>query len=77
VVDYQDQAVGKMIEKENGSGYFESAILKPDVVILESEKKELAIELHHKANEMCFIANSCNFEIRHEPRITVESSKEE
>lgn len=71
VVEYQDLAEGEMIEKENGSGYFQSAILKPEVVILESDKKELAIELHEMANEMCFIANSCNFKISHEPSISV------
>lgn len=71
VVDYKDTANAVMIEEEGGAGHFESVTLKPEVGILESDKKELALELHHKANEMCFIANSCNFEIRHEPSITI------
>lgn len=77
VVEYNDRAVGEMIEEKGGSGSFESVTLRPEVLILESDKRELAKELHHKANEMCFIANSCNFKIRHEPRVSVESSKEE
>ena len=28
---------------------------------------ERATALHHEAGKMCFIANSCNFPIRHEP----------
>ena len=67
VVDYEDEALGIMKEKENGSGYFELVILNPHVTIVESEKAELAKKLHQRANEMCFIANSCNFEIGHEP----------
>lgn len=67
VIDYEDKAEGVMTEKESGAGYFESVILKPKVTILEADKKELAQRLHHQANEMCFIANSCNFEISHEP----------
>ncbi len=72
VVDYQDQATGLMVEKEGGAGHFESVTLKPEIVILESDKKDLANELHQKANERCFIANSCNFEIEHEPVISVK-----
>lgn len=74
VMEYQDRAVGEMIEEMGGAGSFESVVLKPQVVILEADKKKLATELHHKANQMCFIANSCNFEIRHKPKIFVESN---
>lgn len=66
-IDYHDEAEGVMTEEKNGAGYFESVILKPHVTILEADKKELAKELHRQANKMCFIANSCNFKIAHEP----------
>lgn len=72
VVDYHDQATGMMLEKEGGAGHFESVTLNPKVVILESDKKEQAIKLHQRANEMCFIANSCNFEIGHKPSIEIQ-----
>lgn len=67
VIEYKDTAGGMMIEEKDGAGYFESVTLKPNVTILEADKKELAIKLHQKANKMCFIANSCKFEIAHEP----------
>lgn len=73
VVEYHDQSAGVMIENERGAGRFESVLLKPVVVILESEKKELAMKLHKKANEMCFIANSCDFEVEHDPKISVRA----
>lgn len=71
VVDYRDSAIGVMIEKDRGSGYFKSVTLQPEVIILEPHKREKAKKLHHKANEMCFIANSCNFEIKHVPSIQI------
>lgn len=67
VVDYHDGAEGVMKEEENGAGYFESVTLKPEVIILESNRIEMAENLHSQANKMCFIANSCNFEISHQP----------
>lgn len=67
VIDYHDNAEGVMLEEKSGAGYFESVTLKPNVTILESDKIEMAEKLHTQANKMCFIANSCNFEIKHEP----------
>lgn len=69
VTDYKDEAVGKMMEDHDGSGKFTEVVLSPEVRITDLSKKELALQLHHKANQMCFIANSCNFEIKHEARI--------
>jgi organic hydroperoxide reductase OsmC/OhrA len=67
VTDYRDEAKGLMIEKADGSGYFKEVTLYPVVTITESSRIDRARELHHEANKMCFIANSCNFPIRHEP----------
>ena len=72
VIDYEDQATGKMIEETTGEGRFESVLLKPAATILDSEKEILARKLHRQANKKCFIANSCNFEISHEPVIVIE-----
>lgn len=69
VISYKDDAEGTMAEESNGSGRFTEVILRPEVQITDSSKKELALRLHHKANQMCFIANSCNFEVRHEALI--------
>lgn len=71
VLSYRDQAAGVMEEMDNGSGKFKEVTLHPEVAISDSVNLKQAEQLHKKANEMCFIANSCNFPVRHEPRITV------
>lgn len=73
VVDYVDNVSGTMEETPNGGGRFTEVILYPTVTILEADKVAIANELHHKANELCFIANSCNFLIRHQPICKVRS----
>ena len=67
VVSYQDNAEATLEVLENGSGKFIEAKLFPKVVIKQKEKINEAIALHKKANELCFIANSCNFPILHFP----------
>jgi len=70
VVSYIDSATGIMEEFKNGSGKFKSVLLKPTIIIenhLAMHQK--ATEIHHQAHEMCFIANSVNFEINVEPLI--------
>lgn len=71
VIDYQDNATAKMVETPEGKGHFTEAVLNPEVVILEKDKISLAESLHQKANEFCFIANSCNFPIQHNPIIRI------
>lgn len=67
VTDYRDEVKGVMIENEDGSGYFEELTLRPVVTLTDSKMIDTARQLHHEANKMCFIANSCNFSIKHEP----------
>ncbi|SMD33053.1 Organic hydroperoxide reductase OsmC/OhrA [Reichenbachiella faecimaris] len=69
VTDYQDEAIGEMKEEEDGSGAFTEIILKPKVTITDPSKRQLALQLHHKANQMCFIANSCKCAVKHEALI--------
>lgn len=69
VTDYQDNAEGTMIEEVDGSGAFTEVTLRPEVTITDMSKKELALQLHHKANQMCFIANSCKCAVKHEALI--------
>jgi organic hydroperoxide reductase OsmC/OhrA len=70
VVSYQDDAEATLEVSENGSGRFIEVRLYPKVVILQKEKIDEALKLHSKANELCFIANSCNFKIVHNPSCT-------
>lgn len=70
VVSYEDNAVGIMEEFSNGSGKFTEVTLHPAVVITDAAKIDKANDIHHEANKMCFIANSCNFEVKHQPSCT-------
>jgi organic hydroperoxide reductase OsmC/OhrA len=67
VVSYQDDAEATLEVLENGSGRFIEVRLYPKAIIKQQEKIAAALSLHVKANELCFIANSCNFKIVHFP----------
>ena len=72
VTDYIDNATGIMAETANGSGHFTEVTLNPTVTVSEESMAETAKELHHKANEFCFIANSVNFPVKHIPKVLVK-----
>ncbi|WP_449399293.1 OsmC family protein [Chryseobacterium wanjuense] len=72
VTDYIDHATGIMEETNNGSGHFVEVTLYPTVTVQNEEMVEKAKELHQKANEFCFIANSVNFPIKHIPAVLVK-----
>lgn len=67
VLKYDDQAEGKLQIDQSGGGSFTKVTLRPDVEISKDSSAEKAKELHAKAHELCFIANSCNFEVVVEP----------
>ena len=71
VTDYTDNATGIMDETANGGGRFREVTLYPSVTVTESSMIETANGLHEKANQLCFIANSCNFPIHHKPECNV------
>lgn len=66
VTDYIDHAEGTMTEAANGGGRFSEVLLKPVVTITDEAMIEKAQQLHHEANHLCFIANSCNFPVKHD-----------
>lgn len=72
VNEYVDEARGVMHEFQDGSGKFGEVTLYPKIRISDSKNLNQAYLLHHEAHKMCFIANSCNFPIYHEPDITFE-----
>ena len=74
VLDYRDAATGTMAENTDGSGRFTEVVLHPAVLISDESQVEQANKLHEQANKMCFIANSCNFPIRHQPSCSAEKS---
>lgn len=67
VIDYADNATGTMQETEDGGGHFIEVTLHPTVVVSDISMIEKANTLHHRANKLCFIANSCNFPVHHKP----------
>jgi len=72
VLNYSDNAVATLEVEADGSGRFTEVILNPKVVIAQADRVEEALALHKKANQLCFIANSCNFPILHNPVCEVE-----
>ena len=72
VTDYRDEATGLMKLNRDGSGQFESVTLRPQVTVADGRHLELAGQLHHEANQLCFIARSVNFPVEHAP-VTVAS----
>jgi len=72
VVSYSDQSEAILEVNADGSGRIVQVNLFPIVSISDASKQELALNLHKKANELCFIANSCNFPVLHSPICNVE-----
>lgn len=69
VVDYVDNAEGKMIQTSNGAGYFTEVVLNPQVIVQNTSMIRKAHELHKKASDFCFIANSVKFPVLNRPVI--------
>jgi organic hydroperoxide reductase OsmC/OhrA len=72
VTAYIDRAEGVMVEDATGGGHFERVVLRPLVTLAAGSDAERARALHPTAHERCFIANSVNFPVDHEPEIRVE-----
>ncbi len=70
VTSYEDEASGTMSRFEGGF-HFTDVLLKPRVTIAGGSDPAKALALHTRAHQECFIANSVNFPVRHEPVITV------
>ena len=72
VETYSDEASGAMETTPDGSGRFVLVTLHPAVTI-RSGSPDRATELHTRAHEICFIANSVNFPVRCEPTVRLLS----
>lgn len=71
VTAYEDDAIGTMVEDGNSGGAFTEVILRPRVTVADASMTDAALAAHERANELCFIARSVNFPVRHEPVIVV------
>ena len=72
VISYTDHSEATLLVNPDGSGKIVHVNLFPDVVIADSTQIEQAVSLHKKANELCFIANSCNFPVFHYAKCTAK-----
>ncbi|MBX7267039.1 OsmC family protein [Micromonospora sp. Llam7] len=70
VTSYVDHATGTMTTDATdatGAGHFTEAVLHPEVTVADPTTADTATALHTDAHRACFIANSVNFPVRHEP----------
>ena len=75
VVGYHDEASGVMVEDGRGGGAFREVVLRPHVVVTDESMVDAATAAHVQAHKWCFIANSVNFPVRHEPTIVVATDR--
>lgn len=68
VESYTDAATGTLHVNTDGSGALAEVVLHP-VITISAGDPALAERLHAEANRLCFIANSVNFPVRHEPQL--------
>lgn len=73
VLHYTDQAEALLDLQSDGSGRISKVILRPHVIIADPSRINQALGLHKEANRLCFIANSCNFPIEHEPSCSAKT----
>lgn len=70
VVGYADSATGTLRLGPGDGGRLIEATLRPVVTLAEHHDEadaRRAEALHHRASELCFIANSVSFPVHHEP----------
>ena len=72
VTAYVDKPSGTMIETPQGGGKFKEVTLNPVVTVSDKNALSQLEELHRDAHKLCYIANSVNFEVRHNPTGKIE-----
>ncbi|MQA82002.1 MAG: OsmC family peroxiredoxin [Streptosporangiales bacterium] len=70
VTAYEDDAHGVMTQTSDGGGHFTEVVLRPRVTVADESMVDRATALHDRAHELCFIASSMNFPVRHDPATT-------
>lgn len=72
VTAYEDspEATGEV--EPGGAGRFAEAVLRPRITLRAGSDPDLAAALHDRIHEVCFIARSVSFPVRHEPVFAFE-----
>lgn len=65
VTRYRDRAEGRLEKRADGRSWVSEVVLRPEVAC-DADAARLA-PLHHRAHDLCFIANSVKTEVRVEP----------
>jgi organic hydroperoxide reductase OsmC/OhrA len=73
VIAYEDDATGVMT-MHDGRLRFTEVVLRPRVTVAAGTNVDRARALHHPAHDDCYIANSVNFPVRHEPMLAVAAA---
>lgn len=69
---YEDRATGTLGKNANGQTQMAEVVLHPRVTIPRGADVAMARDLHDRAHHHCFMANSVNFPVRHEPEVVEE-----
>jgi organic hydroperoxide reductase OsmC/OhrA len=76
VVSYVDTVHGTMELTGATGGRFVEVTLRPQVGVAAADMVEAATALHDRAHAMCFVANSVNFPVKHEPVVGVAPAED-
>lgn len=69
VLHYEDHSVATLGKGASGKTQMIDALLRPRVTVAKGTNLDDAEALHAAAHANCFIANSVNFPVRHDPLI--------
>lgn len=67
VTSYVDHAIGQVGKRDDGKVAMLSATMRPKISYAGPVDAATVSSLHHKAHELCYIANSVNFPVTVEP----------
>ncbi len=73
VTGYVDRAGGTVVEEADGRGQFLEVVLRPDVTVAAPAMIGPAHDAHDRVAEVCFIARSVTFPVRHEATVRLDA----
>jgi organic hydroperoxide reductase OsmC/OhrA len=72
ISSYEDRASGRLGKNAAGMTQLVEVVLRPRVTVARGTDVAAAKALHDRAHHHCFMANSVNFPVLHEPEIIEE-----
>ena len=67
ILHYEDRAIGRLGKNAEGKMQMMEVVLRPQVTVAKGTDHDAAASLHARAHSLCFMANSVNFPVIHEP----------